>query len=133
MPCIKNLFAFRKAGCPEKAWDGEEGCPCWIELVSSNKSNPLEKEVKKQCMDKWLFDFQWASVGLAEANAQGQEQLRNGLLMKDENGQMVPKPDMVMYNILKSAFNGNGKRVAHNAAKKISDSKAIDMKEEKDA
>jgi len=133
-PCIRGLDCFKKSGCPEREWNGEEGCPAWIELPTAKKSNPLEKEIRKQCIDKWSFDFHWASVGLMESVAQGGDQLRNGLLMKDDQGQLIPKPDMVMYSILKGTLHGNSKRISQSAAKKISDSGMIEItEEEKDA
>ena len=132
MPCIRNLEAFKKKGCPEKSWNGEEGCSCWIEMPVAERGNPLKTEIRKQCLDKWLFDFQWASLGLAEANVKGAEQLRNGLLMEDASGHLVPKPDMVMCSVLKAAFNPNRKAI-QNDAKIITDNSSIVLEENEDA
>ena len=47
-PCIRNLEKFKKVGCPKKQWDGEEGCPAWIELSVATKENPNKREIKNQ-------------------------------------------------------------------------------------
>ena len=117
-PCIRGLKAFLK-GCPEKTWDGKEGCPCWKEMSVATQGNPKKREIKKQCIDLWMFDFQWASLGLYEANVQSTEQIRNGLLMKDTNGELIPKPDMLTMNILRAAYRPDKAAISH-AAEKIS-------------
>jgi len=99
-PCIRNLDCFKKTGCPQKLWDGKEGCPCWIELSVSKKGNPLEKEIRKQCLDMWLFEFQWAMMGLMEGNQQATESFRNGMVQTDDNGQTHPKPDLGILALL---------------------------------
>jgi len=76
-PCIRGLKRFEKKGCPQKIWDGEEGCPAWIELTVSQKGNPLQKEIKRQCLDLWMFDFSWASMGQMEGMQQATESNRN--------------------------------------------------------
>ena len=103
-PCIRGLKEF-KSGCPQKSWDGEEGCPCWIELSVSARGDPLKKEVRKQCLDLWLWEFQWAMMGLLEGNQQAVESFRNGMLDVDSNGKNQPKPDpavVVLLNLIKN-------------------------------
>ena len=92
-PCIRNLERFKKKGCPQKIWDGKEGCPCWIEMPVSNRENPEKKEIKKNCIDLWQFDFQWAMLGLLEGNQQATESFRNGMVQTGEDGKDYPKPD----------------------------------------
>ena len=99
-PCIRNLEKFRKSGCPEKQWDGEEGCPAWIELSTATRENPNKREIKKQCLDKWLWDFNWAMLGLLEGNQQAVETFRNGMIQKTQDGQTVPKPDPAVVSLL---------------------------------
>jgi hypothetical protein len=94
-PCIKGLEAYKK-GCPEKAWDGQEGCPCWKEYIVSMRENPLKKEARKQCIDIWNHEFLWASMGLQEGVQQAVETFRNN--MTTEEG--VPKPDPAMVQLL---------------------------------
>lgn len=92
-PCIRNLERFKKSGCPQKIWDGQEGCPCWIEMPVANRENPLKKEIKRNCVDLWQFDFQWAMLGLLEGNQQATESFRNGMIETREDGKDYPKPD----------------------------------------
>ena len=99
-PCIRNLEAFRKTGCPEKSWNGEEGCPCWIEMPVSRKDNPLKKDTKKDCLDLWLWEFQWAMLGLLEGNQQATESFRNGMVEVNEEGKARPKPDMAVVELI---------------------------------
>jgi len=92
-PCIRGLKVFERNGCPQKAWDGKEGCPCWIELTVSKRGNPLEKEIKKQCIDLWAFDFQWAMMGLLEGNQKAVESFRNAMTEEGSDGKAKPRPD----------------------------------------
>lgn len=91
-PCIRNLKAFEK-GCPSRPWDGEGGCPCWIEIPVATQGDPKKKEIKRQCIDLWLFEFQWAMLGLLEGNQQATESFRNGMLEVCKDGETRPKPD----------------------------------------
>ena len=79
-PCIRGLHQFKK-GCPEQKWNGESGCPCWIELSVGTVGNPLQKEIKKQCIDLWNHEFQWASLGAMEGVQQAMEGNRNMLAL----------------------------------------------------
>jgi hypothetical protein len=132
-PCIRGLKRFEKAGCPQKTWDGENGCQCWKKLIIAKRGNPLEKELKEQCIDLWVFEFQWANMGQNEAQINLYERLNNGLLMEDTNGQLVPKPDMVSLNITKSLIQTNEQREinSQNVAKRIIDSSCIELDKEK--
>jgi hypothetical protein len=126
-PCIRNLDCFKKSGCPQKSWDGEKGCPCWIELSVSKKGNPLEKEIRKQCLDMWLFEFQWAMMGLLEGNQQATESFRNGMVQTDDNGQTHPKPDPViiaLLSFLKSIQNKQEIIIQHEIKKAIDNKNA---------
>ena len=76
-PCIRSLPEFKKSGCPQKEWDGKEGCPAWKERIISKKGNPQEKETKKQCIDLWMFDFAWSSLGTMEGVQIATEANRN--------------------------------------------------------
>jgi len=92
-PCIRGLKPFEKGGCPQKAWNGNEGCLCWIELTVSKRGSPLQKEIKKQCIDLWAFDFQWAMMGLLEGNQKAVESFRNGMVEEGDDGKAKPKSD----------------------------------------
>ena len=97
-PCIRNLPRFKK-GCPQKIWDGEEGCPCWIEMSVAKRENPKEKEIKKDCLDMWHFSFQWAMLGLLEGNQQATESFRNGMVETRDDGKDYPKPDIAVIKL----------------------------------
>ena len=81
-PCIRGLKRFEKKGCPQKKWDGKEGCPAWIELSVSAIGNPLQKEIRKQCLDLWIWEFQWAGMGQREGMQQATESNRNMLALQ---------------------------------------------------
>ena len=76
-PCIRGLKRFEKKGCPQRSWDGEGGCPAWIEMPVATRGNPMHKEIKGQCVDNWLWEFQWAALGMLEGNQQATEGNRN--------------------------------------------------------
>ena len=80
-PCIRGLNHFKK-GCPQRPWDGEEGCPAWIELSVTSRGNPLQREIKKQCLDLWTWEFQWASLGVGEGIQQATESSRNMIALQ---------------------------------------------------
>lgn len=77
-PCIRGLKEF-KNGCPCRSWsiNNQGGCPAWIEMSVAVKGNPLQKEIRKQCIDIWTWEFQWASLGMLEGNQQATEGNRN--------------------------------------------------------
>lgn len=75
-PCIRGLIQFKK-GCPQRPWDGENGCPAWIELSVGSRANPLQKEIRRQCIDLWSWEFQWAGLGIMEGVQQATESSRN--------------------------------------------------------
>lgn len=101
-PCIKNLNRFIKKGCPQRSWDGKEGCPCWIERIVLTKGG--EKDITKQCIDLWMFKLHWDANGLLEGNQQATESFRNGMVEIDDNGKTQPKPDpatVLLLNLIK--------------------------------
>lgn len=100
MPCIRNLERFKKSGCPQKIWDGKEGCPCWIEMPVANRENPQKKEIRRNCIDLWQFDFQWAILGLLEGNQQAVESFRNGMIQTGIDGKDYPKSDPANLTLL---------------------------------
>lgn len=100
-PCIRGLQEFKK-GCPQKAWDGQDGCSCWIEKVAPIKGG--EKTIFKQCIDLWMFKLGWDQCGLLEGNQQATESFRNGMIEVDNNGKGQPKPDpaiVLLVNLIK--------------------------------
>ena len=98
-PCIRNIAAFKK-GCPEKCWDGKEGCPAWTEVSMPKKDNPMEKDIVKDCLDIFMFRMQWESLGLLEGNQQAIETFRNGMVFNTTNGTTIPKPDPALQQLV---------------------------------
>jgi len=96
--CIRNLEKFKEKGCPERCWDGEGGCPAWIEMIVSKRNNPEEKVLEKMCVDLWQHKFQWAMLGMLEGNQSAVESFRNAMCSPDPNdpfndNKAWPKPD----------------------------------------
>jgi len=121
-PCIRDLERFKKSGCPQKPWDGKEGCPAWIEMAVSKKGNPLEKEIRKQCIDIWIFEFQWSMLGLLEGNQQAIESFRNGMVQEYEDGKTEPKSDpaaLALLRVFKEIQNKQRLILQYEATKQI--------------
>lgn len=93
-PCIRGIKQFSK-GCPQKEWNGQDGCPAWKELTVTVRGEPLKKQIKKQCIDLWLHDFQYEALGLLLGNQQATESFRNN--MTTEEG---PKPDPAVLGLM---------------------------------
>ncbi|MDY6904074.1 MAG: hypothetical protein SWH61_05245 [Thermodesulfobacteriota bacterium] len=89
-PCVRNLPGFKK-GCPEN-----DTCPCWKTLQVAKRGNPLEKEIKSQCIDLWMFEFAWSQLGATEAVQKEIEELRNNLCQ----GGGMPKPDPALVELV---------------------------------
>lgn len=101
-PCVRDLTPFRKSGCPQKHWDGEEGCPLWMELTTTTRDDPVPK-LRKMCVDVWMFDLKISELGLLEGNQQATESFRNGMLDTSDPSNIKPKPDpatVALVNIL---------------------------------
>lgn len=100
-PCIRNLEKFKKNGCPQKEWDEEtgEGCPYWREIETQTKGEQVPS-LKKMCIDEWMFEFKITELGLIEGNQVALEEFRNGMIYRDENGRLNPKPDAGMIQLL---------------------------------
>lgn len=103
MPCIRNLKMFSRSGCPQKEWNGSEGCPAWKKIIVATKENPLKKEIKEQCIDLWQFELQWSSLGILEGNQQAVESFRNGMIYSGTDGKTYPKSDPALVALLQMA------------------------------
>jgi hypothetical protein len=99
-PCIRNLSSFKK-GCPQTLWDGEEGCPCWIEMTFPKKDNPKETEILKHCVDIWMFIMQRDALGLLEGNQAAIESFRNGMTFAAGDGKTYPRANPASVELLK--------------------------------
>lgn len=98
-PCIRDLYRFRKSGCPECKWDGEEGCTAWVEQVYDNADRTKEPIVVKACMDLISYDISLKMLRFLEGNQQATEELRNGLC-EVVDGRVEPKPDKGVVHLL---------------------------------
>ncbi len=102
-PCIRGLDKFKK-GCPEKCYDPDTGlgCPAWVDLELSTKGGQ-GKIIVKECLDLYMSRLQFYNNCLLEGNQQAIEGFRNGMVYKDNNGNVVPKPsnaDIMLLNLL---------------------------------
>ena len=101
-PCIRGLKKFEKTGCPQRCWDGEEGCPAWVEQPVGTEDDPLKVETRKKCVDLWNFDLLWSILKRTEGNQQAIESFRNGMVQMDSSGTVHPKPDPAMLTLVKT-------------------------------
>ena len=104
IPCIRGLKQFNK-GCPQKEWDPMtgEGCPAYKVIQRSVRNEPLKKIIVGQCIDLWQHDFTFDKLGFMESNQQAIESFRNGMLYKEKNGDINPKPnpvDIALFNMI---------------------------------
>jgi len=94
-PCIRALPQFKKSGCPERPWDGQQGCTAWKEMSVASKGNPKQREIKKQCIDLWQFEFAWATLGSLEGVQIATEGNRNMTAMLSLVGAGRMKPEQL--------------------------------------
>jgi hypothetical protein len=99
-PCIRNLKCFEETGCPERSWDGDEGCTAWMEMTVGSRENPQTPEIKKMCIDMWMFDIGISQLGALDGNQQAIESFRNGMVQMDSQGTVHPKPDPGVLSLL---------------------------------
>lgn len=100
-PCIRGLAAFKK-GCPQHAWNGEDGCPAWIER-DMDKKGGSEKIKVAECLDMFMARLAWGTNALLEGNQQSIESFRNGMVTTI-NGVAHPKPDPALAKIALAVF-----------------------------
>lgn len=89
-PCIRGLKEFKK-GCPEKLWNGSDGCPAWVEEILPDPESPTKKRTVKCCLDVMSVIYQRHMLSLLEGNVVTSEKLRNGLIEEDADGKTAPK------------------------------------------
>jgi hypothetical protein len=92
VPCIRGLSCM-KNGCPMKPWDGEEGCPAWVELLVTPEDEPLKpKDKQGNCVDMWNLTLKLRELALLEGNQRAIESFRNNMSVDGS-----PKPDPALY------------------------------------
>lgn len=114
-PCIRGLKQFNK-GCPEMTYNPNTGlgCPAWQEIDMATKGGQDKIEIR-ECLDLYTARLLYHNNCLLESNQQALESFRNGMLWKDEKGNIVPKPghsDIVLYNLLEH-IKANTKKAAY--------------------
>lgn len=103
-PCTRGLLFF-KGGCPERPYNVSDGtgCPLWIEKEVPTLENPQVTKMVKQCLDKWIWLFQWSALGMLEGNQVATESFRNCMAEPDPlNPQSAgrPKADRAMLKLI---------------------------------
>ena len=92
-PCIRGLRAYKK-GCPQRPWNGESGCPAWIEKQLPTKGGTETTRIA-ECLDMFMMRLHYDANRLLEGNQQAIETFRNNM---SEPGQ--PKPDPILARML---------------------------------
>jgi len=98
-PCLRDLYRYRKTGCPQTQWDGEDGCMAWIESTFPNQDPTKSPIIVKACMDLINFDYQLEMLKLLEGNQQATELFRNGMCEEGADGKIYPKMNPTPVNI----------------------------------
>jgi len=72
-PCIRGLKEFKK-GCPQRCWNGNDGCPAWMEeiIVENGK-----KKNHGACLEWWKLFYARNALRLLEGTQQATESNRN--------------------------------------------------------
>lgn len=91
-PCIRGLKEFKK-GCPEKAWDGNSGCPAWKEYTIPGQGGNAPF-ILKDCVDCTSEYWQIEALKLLEGNQVAIETFRNNMSTEGS-----PKPDPALMKI----------------------------------
>ncbi|BBO74384.1 hypothetical protein DSCW_18010 [Desulfosarcina widdelii] len=89
-PCIRGLKEFKK-GCPQRSWNGEDGCPAWVEADLKAKDGGNVRVA--ECLDLYRARLHWHTNALLLGNQQATESFRNNMTETDHNGNGRPKPD----------------------------------------
>lgn len=120
-PCIRGLLCFKK-GCPQRCWDEKDGigCPAWIEFDMSTKGG-TDKIPIRECLDIYMSRLMFYNNCLLEGNQQATESFRNGMVYKDAEGNIVPKPNEVELALLYHIQNAQ-KRLDRQSFKEIDES-----------
>jgi hypothetical protein len=96
-PCIRGLPQFKK-GCPGRGWDGESGCPAWIEINLPTKGG--ERVDIKECVDLFHARLQLSTNQLLEGNQQAIESFRNNMTEIGVDGVAMPKVNPLLKSIV---------------------------------
>ena len=121
-PCIRGLKQFKK-GCPQREWNGVDGCPGWITRPIVTKDNPTEARPANECIDLYMARLQWDTNALLEGNQQAVESFRNGMLEMDtEERRFLPRTSMgvkILVNLIEEEMKAREIVYAHEQRKQI--------------
>lgn len=96
-PCMRGLKEFKK-GCPQKPWNGEDGCPAWVELLVTPMNEPTKPKDKiGKCIEHWKIELQLKSLALLEGNQMAIESFRNNMTTPG-----CPKPDPAVVRLVQA-------------------------------
>lgn len=95
-----------KNGCPEKYWDGQEGCPKWKEYNVPGKPGEPPSNIKG-CTDILMEHWQFEALKMLEGNQQATESLRNGMCEVNTDGQVYPKTNPIVLNLMAQTYNAH--------------------------
>ena len=127
-PCLRNLHQFRK-GCPQREWNGEDGCTAWIDVHLPTKGGNETIHVK-ECLDLHMARLVFHTNCLLEGNQQAMETFRNGMVEQDSNGNIRPKSspaELALYHaVQKQAQQLHQKRSIKNVTDEIIETKRIE-------
>lgn len=106
-PCTRGLKKFEEAGCPERPYNYADGtgCPLWVEKETPTLEDPTKKNMRKMCVDRWTWVFQWSMLGVMEGNQTATETFRNAMCYPDPNDPLNsskawPKPDKAIMKLV---------------------------------
>jgi hypothetical protein len=102
-----------KKGCPQRCWDGESGCPAWIEINLPTKSG--ERMDIKECVDIFQSRLQMSTNQLLEGNQQAIESFRNNMTEVGVDGVSRPKVNPLLKSVVVGMLTSakNQKMVEH--------------------
>lgn len=104
-PCIRGLSEFRK-GCPQRTWDGESGCPAWIDRTLPKKGGTEMVRIH-ECLDLFTMRLRYDANALLEGNQQAIEMFRNNMTVPGS-----PKPDPALSRFVQLLEESNRGRLA---------------------
>jgi len=110
-PCIRGLKAFKK-GCPEKAWNGSDGCPAWKEYtIPQTDGKPI---ILRDCIDGLSEHWRFEALKLLEGNQKATESFRNGMCESAPDGKVYPKMDRAVLGLVEILQTEQRKRLEQN-------------------
>jgi hypothetical protein len=120
-PCIRGLKQFR-GGCPQRSWNGHDGCPAWIDRDIPDRDNPPKVIAANMCVDIYLSRLQWDTNAFLQGIQASIESFRNNMTEVDEEGKKHPKTSRGMgylIGLIEEEMKAREIIYAHEARKKL--------------